>query len=82
MLYDVSFVLVGDRGMITSARIEEDLKEAPGLEWITALRGPAIRKLVDTGALDTIAQEAALDGIYVIRTSVALARLSPEDAVL
>lgn len=45
-------VLVGDRGMITSARIEEDLKQAPGVEWITALRGPAIRKLVDTGALD------------------------------
>ena len=45
-------VLVGDRGMITSARIEEDLKQAPGLEWITALRGPAIRKLVETGALD------------------------------
>lgn len=45
-------VLVGDRGMITSARIEQDLKQAPGIEWITALRGPAIRKLVDTGALD------------------------------
>jgi transposase len=45
-------VLVGDRGMITSARIEEDLKQAPGLEWITALRGPAIRKLAQTGALD------------------------------
>jgi transposase len=45
-------VLVGDRGMITSARIEEDLKQTPGFEWITALRGPAIRKLVDTGALD------------------------------
>jgi transposase len=45
-------VLVGDRGMITSARIEEDLKQAPGLEWITALRGPAIRKLVETGSLD------------------------------
>ena len=45
-------VLVGDRGMITSARIEEDLKQAPGLEWITALRSPAIRKLVETGALD------------------------------
>lgn len=38
--------------MITSARIEEDLKPTPGFEWITALRGPAIRKLVDTGALD------------------------------
>ena len=45
-------VLVGDRGMITSARIEEDLKQAPGLEWITALRGPAIRKLAHAGALD------------------------------
>jgi hypothetical protein len=38
--------------MITSARIEEDLKQTPGIDWITALRGPAIRKLVDTGALD------------------------------
>ena len=44
-------VLVGDRGMITSARIREDLKTAPGLEWITALRAPAIRKLVDDGVL-------------------------------
>ncbi len=45
-------VLVGDRGMITSARIEENLKHSPGLDWITALRGPAIKKLVDSGALD------------------------------
>ncbi|HEM61273.1 MAG TPA: IS1634 family transposase, partial [Chloroflexi bacterium] len=45
-------VLVGDRGMITSARIEENLKQSPGLDWITALRGPAIKKLVDSGALD------------------------------
>jgi hypothetical protein len=37
-------VLVGDRGMITSARIEEELKPA-GFDWITALRAPAIRKL-------------------------------------
>jgi hypothetical protein len=41
-------VLVGDRGMITSARIEEDLKPA-GLDWITALRAPAIRKLAADG---------------------------------
>src|SRR6202790_4089411 len=41
-------VLVGDRGMITSARIEEDLKPA-GLDWITALRAPAIRKLAEEG---------------------------------
>jgi len=45
-------VLVGDRGMITSARIEQDLSQAPGLEWITALRGPAIRKLADGGVID------------------------------
>ena len=42
-------VLVGDRGMITSARIEQDLKPQPGLGWITSLRGPAIRKLVEGG---------------------------------
>jgi hypothetical protein len=34
-------VLVGDRGMITEARITEDIKPA-GLGWITALRAPAI----------------------------------------
>jgi hypothetical protein len=44
-------VLVGDRGMITSARIEGDLKPQPGLGWITSLRGPAIRKLVEGGWL-------------------------------
>lgn len=45
-------VLVGDRGMITSARIEQDLRRAEGMEWITALRGPAIRKLADRGTID------------------------------
>jgi hypothetical protein len=42
-------VLVGDRGMITSARIRGELKPA-GLDWITALRAPQIRALLDTGA--------------------------------
>ena len=37
-------VLVGDRGMITSARITEDLRPA-GLDWLTALRAPAVQKL-------------------------------------
>jgi Transposase DDE domain len=37
-------VLVGDRGLITSARIAQDLVPA-GLDWITALRAPAIQKL-------------------------------------
>ncbi len=42
-------VLVGDRGMITEARITEDIKPA-GLDWITALRAPAIRGLLEGGA--------------------------------
>jgi transposase len=44
-------VLVGDRGMLTSARIREDLKPVPGIEWITALRAPAIKKLASDGML-------------------------------
>ena len=43
-------VLVGDRGMITEARIEEVLKPA-GLDWITTLRAPAIRSLAEAGSL-------------------------------
>jgi transposase len=43
-------VLVGDRGMITEARITDDIKSA-GLDWITALRAPAIRELLNSGAL-------------------------------
>jgi hypothetical protein len=42
-------VLVGDRGMITSARIREDLAPVEGLRWITALRSPAIRTLLRQG---------------------------------
>lgn len=38
--------LVGDRGMITSARIEEDLKPA-GLDWISCLRAPQIQALAE-----------------------------------
>jgi hypothetical protein len=43
-------VLVGDRGMITQARLTEDIRPA-GLDWITALRAPAIKELVKGGAL-------------------------------
>jgi hypothetical protein len=43
-------VLVGDRGMITQARIIEDLEPA-GMDWITALRAPSIKALVEGGAL-------------------------------
>jgi len=44
-------VLVGDRGMLTEARIREELRGQEGLEWITALRAPAIRALVEQGSL-------------------------------
>jgi Transposase DDE domain len=44
-----SVVLVGDRGMLTSARIET-LRVA-GFDWVSALRGPAIARLAADGAL-------------------------------
>jgi transposase len=43
--------LVGDRGMLTEARLREDIRPEDGLDWITALRGPAIRELVNSGSL-------------------------------
>jgi hypothetical protein len=50
--------VVGDRGMITQARIQEELAPAQRLgladrqlDWITALRAPQIRQLVQAGAL-------------------------------
>jgi len=43
-------VLVGDRGMLTQARIER-LRETGGIGWVSCLRAPAIRRLVDAGDL-------------------------------
>lgn len=43
-------VMVGDRGMITTARIEA-LRALGGLGWITSLRAPAIQALAEDGAL-------------------------------
>jgi hypothetical protein len=43
-------VLVGDRGMLTAARLREDVAPA-GLDWITALRAPQVKKLARDGAL-------------------------------
>src|SRR5947209_8725328 len=43
-------VLVGDRGMLTAARLREDVAPA-GLDWITALRAPQVKKLVRDGDL-------------------------------
>lgn len=43
-------VVVGDRGMLTQTRIEEDLRPR-ALDWITSLRAPTIRKLWQDGPL-------------------------------
>jgi transposase len=40
-------VFVGDRGILTQARINQELKPVEGLDWITALRAPQIRQLVE-----------------------------------
>jgi hypothetical protein len=42
--------MVGDRGMLTKARIRDDPRPAE-LAWITALRGPAIKALISQGAI-------------------------------
>ena len=56
-------VLVGDRGMITQARLDADIKPAK-LDWITALRAPAIRALLDAGAFQlSLFDERDLAGI-------------------
>ena len=39
--------------MITEARIREEIKPIEGLDWITALRAPAIRQLVEAGKIDS-----------------------------
>jgi transposase len=44
-------VAVGDRGMLTQARIDA-LRERPGLGWLSALRSEAIRSLVDEGRIE------------------------------
>ena len=43
-------VLVGDRGMLTAARLREDVRPE-GLDWITALRAPQVKKLIRDGDL-------------------------------
>ena len=44
-------VVVGDRGMLTSARIREDLETEEGVRWITALKAPQIQQLASAGNL-------------------------------
>ena len=43
-------VVFGDRGLLTRARIREDLRDPPRLSWITSLRAPAVRKLAQDAA--------------------------------
>jgi transposase len=44
-------VLVGGRGLLTEARIRDELQPVAGWAWITALRASAVQQLVSTGAL-------------------------------
>ena len=44
-------VLVGDRGMLTEARIKNDIDPVDGLSYITALRAPAIQELANNGVV-------------------------------
>ena len=47
-----SVVIVGDRGMITQARIDEELREFDGLDWISALTSGQIAKLANSGEIE------------------------------
>ncbi len=53
-------VLVGDRGMLTQTQIEQ-LRQYPGLGWISALRSAAIRRLLDDGQV----QRAVLEEVHL-----------------
>jgi transposase len=44
------FVIVGDRGMITQKQIDA-LRDIEGIDWLTALRPEAIRKLIEAGSI-------------------------------
>ena len=44
-------VIVSDRGLITQARIREELEPIEGLDWISALRAPSIQKLAEQGTV-------------------------------
>ncbi len=44
-------VFVGDRGLITSRRIDEELRDVEGLDWITALRADSIKMLASQGVI-------------------------------
>lgn len=57
-------VLVGDRGMLTQLQIDK-LKDHPELGWISALRSPSIRKLIEKGNVSrSLFDETNLAEIY------------------
>jgi transposase len=64
-------VLAGDRGMITEARIREDLAPA-GLDWLTALRAPAIQALAAEDGPLQLSLFDQRDGANVYRERQAL----------
>lgn len=45
-------IIVGDRGMLTSARIREELAPEDGLDWISALKAPSIRRIMEDKQID------------------------------
>ena len=44
-------ILVGDRGMITQARIDQELRDVEGLDWMRALRSSQIAELSGAGLI-------------------------------
>ncbi len=58
-------VIVGDRGMLTEARLREEFRGQEGLDWITALKAPAIKKLIE----DKLIQPSLFDEIDLAEIS-------------
>ena len=61
------FVVVGDRGMLTSARIREDLQTEEGVRWITALRAPQIQQLAASGVGERTAEGEFVDLANIVQ---------------
>ncbi|GAB4233198.1 MAG: hypothetical protein Kow00109_05880 [Acidobacteriota bacterium] len=58
-------VFVGDRGLVTSRRIAEELRPVEGLDWITALRADTIRRLAHQGVIQpSLFDERDLAEVY------------------
>ncbi|GGF36304.1 hypothetical protein GCM10011611_48440 [Aliidongia dinghuensis] len=67
-------VLVGDRGMLTSARIREDVRPA-GFDWISCLRSGAIQELA-AFLRRQAAQGAELNPLLTLQTLLGHADLA------